>query len=313
MPNIHYLLDNQDIEANAGETILQASLRAGIPHTHACGGHARCSTCRVMIVAGVEHCPPRNAAEQAMADRLKFRSTIRLACQTTFTGDVTLRRLVLDEEDETLVKELRAVGGSVGDEKRLAILFADIRGFTPFAEALPPYDVVHVLNRFYRHMGSAIERSGGTINNYMGDGLLALFGLESPPHPQPLSPNEERGGIALQAVRAGVAMLEAMEQFKPYLRAVYGKSFEIGIGVHVGDVIVGSVGAARSQRLTAIGDAVNLASRIEEANKQVGTHFLISAEMRTELGGRVRTGKSVSLTLPGKSGEYVVYEVAGVD
>src|SRR5262245_23331895 len=105
MACISCLPDEQSLNIQSAETILQASLRGGIPHTNVCGGHARCSTCRVLILEGLEHCAPRNAREQALATRLGFDSSIRLACQATITGDVTLRRLVLDDEDVAVTSQ----------------------------------------------------------------------------------------------------------------------------------------------------------------------------------------------------------------
>jgi adenylate cyclase len=296
------MLDRKAVEADVSECVLQVSLRAGIPHAHACGGNARCSTCRVLVLEGLEHCGPRNAKEQVLADRLHFTADIRLACQTTISEDVKLRRLVLDAEDLQLTDQ-RTVGGSptaVGEERKLAVLFADIRGFTPFAEALPPYDVVHVLNRYFHEMGQVIIKHGGHIDNYMGDGLMALFGMEN------------TTGAALQAVKAGLEMHAAMEQLKPYLETIYSKSFQIGVGIHYGEVVVGAIGGQALKRVTAIGDAVNLASRIEAANKQAGTGLLISEETYNEVREKIRVGKTIRVTLPGKSGEYALREVAGL-
>lgn len=302
MPDVFYILDQQTVKADPADTILQTSLRAGIPHAHACGGNARCSTCRVVILEGLEFCVARNDLEQKLADRLHFSPDIRLACQTTISEDVKVRRLVLDDEDLQLTDQ-RYVGAaptSVGEEKRLAVLFSDIRGFTPFAEALPPYDVVHVLNRYFNDMGVVINRNGGQIDNYMGDGLMALFGLEN------------EGGAALQAVTAGVEMLAATEHLKSYLEAICGRSFQIGVGIHYGEVVVGAIGAQSLKRVTAIGDAVNLASRIEAANKQAGTSLLVSEETCNEVKDRVQIGKTINATLPGKQGEYALYEVIGL-
>lgn len=303
MPCVFYVLDGKKVEADTDETLLTVSLQAGIPHAHACGGNARCSTCRVRILEGLEHCIPRNAQEQTLAERLHFTSEIRLACQTTIGGDVKLRRLVLDEEDVALTDQrgAGALPSAVGEEKQLVILFADIRGFTPFAEVLPPYDVVHVLNRYFHHVGQAISRNGGHIDNYMGDGLMALFGMEDP------------NGAVLKAIRAGLEMLEAVEGLRPYLEATYARSFEIGIGVHYGEAVVGAIGAADRKRVTVIGDAVNLASRIEAANKQTGTRLLISEDAYNEAREEVRVGKSLRVMLPGKSGEYTLYEVIGLN
>jgi adenylate cyclase len=302
MSTLTYTLDQRTVEVDPAETILQVSLRSGIPHAHACGGNARCSTCRVLILEGLDHCDPRNDKEQVLADRLHFTSEIRLACQTTISKEVTLRRLVLDDEDLQLTDQ-RSAGlspTSVGEEKQLAVLFADIRGFTPFAEALPPYDVVHVLNRYFHEMGQVINSNGGHIDNYMGDGLMALFGLK------------DSTGAALQAVKAGLEMHAAMELLKPYLETIYANSFNIGVGIHYGDVVVGAIGAQSLKRVTAIGDAVNFASRIEAANKQAGTGLLISEETYREVHERIHLGRTIRVTIPGKSGEYSLYQVVGL-
>jgi adenylate cyclase len=302
MPSVYYVIEKKEVEAKRDQTILQVSLSSGIPHAHACGGNARCSTCRVLITEGLDHCAPRNEKEQELAERLHFGADVRLACQTTINDDVKLRRLVLDEEDLLLTNQLvrGAVPCAVGEEKKLAILFADIRGFTPFAEALPPYDVVHVLNRYFHQMGQVITRFGGAIDNYAGDGLMALFGMHDP------------ADCSLQAVKAGLGMLEAVERLRPYLQTIYSRSFEIGIGIHYGEAVVGEIGAENLKRVTAIGDAVNLASRIEAANKQSGTNLLISEETYAEVKDHVSVGQTIPTKLPGKSGEYTLYEVTGL-
>lgn len=300
MPRIFYVIQNKVISTAPDETILQASLGAAISHAHACGGQGRCSTCRVQIVEGLDHCAPRNDKEAALAARMHFSPEIRLACQTTINGDVKLRRLVIDAEDVKLTELSGAAPAPIGEEKKLAILFADIRGFTPFAERLLPYDVVHVLNRYFYEVGRAITEQGGHIDNYMGDGLLALFGMD------------DAGDEALRAVRAGLGMITAIEHLKPYVEMIYGRSFEIGVGVHYGEVIVGAIGAPDAKRVTVIGDAVNLASRIEAATKRIGVRLLISEETLNELQTAVRPGPAHRVQLAGKSGEYLLYEVAGL-
>jgi adenylate cyclase len=251
MIRISYLPDARYVEASAGDTVLQAALRAGIRVTHACGSNARCSTCRVAILEGLENCTPRSEAEQAIADHLEFKPMIRLACQTQATGPMTVRRLVLDDEDEELAVESMAdpVVEAVGEERQVAILFADIRGFTAFAERLLPYDVIHALNRYYNRIGRIIQRHGGVIDNYMGDGILTVFGLD------------ETERVVSRALQAGLDMLQAVEAMKPYFQALHGRSFDIGIGLHYGAVVVGSIGWGAYKRRTVVGDAVNFASR----------------------------------------------------
>ena len=302
MPRIYYQPDGRSVETQPEETILQTSLREHILHAHACGGHARCSTCRVVVLEGLEHCSPRNPEEQALAKRLHFGPTIRLACQTTISGDVKLRRPVLDAVDVALTS--RSLRGTtphrVGEEMQIAILFADISQYTPFAEALPSYDVIHVLNRYFYLVGQVIRRNGGVISDYIGDGLMALFGVE------------ESDEAALNAVKAGLEMFAAVEELNPYLEGMYGRHFQIRIGVHFGEVVVGTIGVADMAKVVAIGDAVNLASRIEEANKEIGTNFLISEETYAKVKEQIRIKRCVRLALRGKRGEYSLYEVTGL-
>jgi adenylate cyclase len=177
---ISYAPDARRVEASPGETILEAALRAGIRLTHACGSKARCSTCRVAILQGLANCSPRTRAEQAVADHLRFKPMIRLACQTRIAGPLSARRLVLDDQDEELAVESMSdlVTDEAGEERHVAILFADIRGFTAFAEKLLPYDVIHALNRYYYQIARIVKRHGGIVDNYMGDGVLIVFGLD---------------------------------------------------------------------------------------------------------------------------------------
>jgi adenylate cyclase len=116
--------------------------------------------------------------------------------------------------------------------------------------------------------------------------------------------------ISLGAVKAGLDLLQAVERLRPYLENVYAMSFRIG--VHFGEVVIGSVGHDQTKRMTAIGDAVNFASRIESANKQAETSFLISAATYDQVKDHVRTGKRVEIPITGKSGRYALYEVVGL-
>jgi adenylate cyclase len=302
MTMLRILPDDVLIETAPGETLLDTSLRAGVAHAHACAGHARCSTCRIEVTEGIENCAPRTVAEQVLADRLGFEPRLRLACQTQVHANTTIRRLILDDDDVALVdqRERGAAPVSAGEERALAILFADISGFTAFSEVLPPHDVVHVLNRYFHAMGRAIAQFGGCIDNYMGDGLMALFGLTA---------SESEDSAANRAVQAGLAMLAAMDALKPYLETAYGRAFDMRIGIHYGEAVVGSVGAAGRERVTAIGDAVNFASRIESANKRTGTRLLVSEAVLAEVP-QLRVGRSFRLPVQGKSGDYEFHEVA---
>lgn len=300
MPSLFYAPDQLSIDVTDRQTILNAALAAGIPHTHVCGGSARCSTCRVIVLDGIENVDPPNEKEQALAARLRLPTGVRIACQATVHGAVRVRRLVLDQEDVAIVGRMRSnrdQSAALGKEMPVAILFSDIRGFTPFAEALLPYDVIHVLNRHFEAVGKIISAEGGFVNNYMGDGLMALFGVDGRPD------------APLRAVRAGLGMLDVNERMKEYFMTCYGRCFELGIGIHYGDAVVGPVGSTDRKPVTAIGDAVNFASRIESANKEVGTRLLVSDAVYREVSDRVVTGKTAHVTVKGKTGEHVLHEI----
>jgi len=301
MSNARLLPENRTAALADGESLLDWSLRQGIQHTHACGGQARCSTCRVLVVEGADDLPPRTEAETRIAAIFGFPPEIRLACQLVPTADLTARRLVLDGDDAALVHDALEERSTVGVEQRLAILFADIRGFTGFAERLPAYDVIHVLNRFFRHMDRAVEAHGGTINTTMGDGFMALFGLGGEPD------------MALRAVRAALDILAAMEYMTPHLQTISGAHLRLGVGIHLGEVVVGPVGAGRFRRLTAIGDAVNVASRVEAATKEASASILITEPALRAAGDRViATEKCSEVTLRGKSDAFTLFEVSGL-
>jgi adenylate cyclase len=317
MPNVYILPDQRLVDCGPGEAILSAALRAGVPFAHACGGHASCSTCRVVVLKGWEACAARTPKETAVAERLCFGPDFRLACQTKVAADVTIRRLVLDERDIELADirtrfDFRRPRSSVqralarrrprlrplGDEVAVAVLFADIRGFTAFAGALLPYDVIHVLQRQLDEMTLTVKRHGGVVTSYMGDGIMALFG-------------PEQARADRRAVVAGLEMLATTDRRGPQLQELYGRTFDLNVGLHVGTAIVGSVWGAPDS-VTAIGDTVNLASRIEQANKSFGTRFLMSAAAHAALGDEVSIGRTVQCELAGKAGSFELVEVLGM-
>ena len=180
MPEIITWPDKVTVPFEDEVNLLAALVEGGIPIAHVCGGKARCSTCRVKIVEGLAGLSPRTEKESAMADRLDFPDEIRLACQTTASESVTLRRLVLDKADVALSSQIgkRPFTGPVGREVDIAVMFTDVVGYTTMADALPAYDILHLLNRFFHNASAEVESNSGRVDNYMRDALLALFGID---------------------------------------------------------------------------------------------------------------------------------------
>tara|TARA_Y100000590_G_scaffold250803_1_gene281702 strand:- start:2629 stop:3969 length:1341 start_codon:yes stop_codon:yes gene_type:complete len=300
MPKIDFLPDNKVFEVESGETILETASRNGIPHVNACGGEGKCTTCRLLILEGIENCSTETEKEIALKEKAHTTDEFRLACQTTISGDVTVRRLVLNKEDIESVSE-RSVSGRLGETKKIAILFSDIRGFTPFSEKLTPYDVVFILNRYFNRMVNAVENNHGTVDNYIGDGMVAIFGLHDEESP------------AQYAVNAALDMTAEMDDMKPYLKTMYGQDFDIGVGIHWGEAVVGDIGAGKSKRLTAIGDAMNFASRVESANKQFQSRVLISQETHDEIKDSLLIKDFMRTNLPGIEGRVTLYEIEDIN
>ena len=296
--NINYA-GEREIETKSNISILNTSLNAGIPHTHVCGGRARCSTCRVLVTEGINNCRPRNELESNLARIKGFSPEVRLACQTTLKDNVSLRRLVLDEHDiSDAIFEGRRNFGESGKEIEAAILFSDIRSFTSFSEVALPYDVTHILNRYFDTIGEQIDLNGGYIDKYMGDGIMAIYGLDKEVQDHP----------SISAVKSALLMQESLIEFNIYLKKQFNHEFRIGVGIHTGVVIVGNLGFRKKKEFTAIGDTVNTASRIESLNKKTGTSILVSRETYRIVKDHFIWGKKYSSKVKGKELPINVYE-----
>jgi len=288
-------------ESNEGDTLLEAALRAGLPLAHACGGRAKCSTCRVWVLEGLSACPARNEAEQDMAQQLGLGDEVRLACQLKPAGDLRVRRLVLDEIDLAISSQLdRSSQTRVGEIRNVTVFFSDVVGFTSISETLLPYDVMYLLNRYFVQAGDIIEGNGGYVDKFIGDGLMAVFGVEG------------EKDAPIRAVNAALQTLAAIDRMKPFVAAMYDIDFDIRIGLHYGEAVLGSVGSRGNERLTAIGDIVNVASRVEAANKEAGTRFLISEDLHRLVEDQVETLDFVRTRLPGTSERISLYEIGSL-
>ena len=149
-----------------GLSVLEASRSAGIPHASVCGGRGRCSTCRVRIAHGLEHLAPASEEEARVLKRVGTPANVRLACQIRPNQDVTVTPLLAPTAQPA--DGHRRPAYLQGTEREIAILFADMRAFTKFSEKKLPYDVVFVLNQYFRAMGAPIERTGGQLDKFIG-------------------------------------------------------------------------------------------------------------------------------------------------
>ena len=263
--------DGTSIAVSPGTSVLEASRAAGIPHAAVCGGRGRCSTCRVRVVQGGEHLAPPAAEEARVLARIGASPAIRLACQLRPTRDLAVVPLLPPSAGP--LEHLSPLNPGQGVEREIAVLFADLRAFTRLAEGLLPYDVVFILNQYFKAMGEAIEQQGGRIDKFIGDGIMALYGLEHGP--------ERACRDALAGARAMSAALTRLNQ---RLADDLREPLRIGIGLHVGPVILGQMGYGRATTLTAIGDTVNVASRLEALTKEHAVELVVSTRLAERAG-----------------------------
>ncbi len=263
--------DGTTIAVSPGTSVLEASRAAGIPHAAVCGGRGRCSTCRIRVTQGGEDLPPPAAEEARVLARIGATPAIRLACQLRPTRDLAVVPLLpptVGPRDGAT-----PVNPGQGVEREIAVLFADLRAFTRLAEGLLPYDVVFILNQYFKAMGEAIEQQGGRIDKFIGDGIMALYGLECGA--------EQACREALAAARA---MSAALGDLNRRLAEDLREPLRIGIGLHVGPVILGQMGYGRATSLTAIGDTVNVASRLEALTKLHAVELVVSSRLAERAG-----------------------------
>lgn len=271
--NIQYT-DGPTIRASTGGTLLDISRRNGVPHASVCGGKARCSTCRVRLLEGADKQAAPEHAERRLLARIGAPATVRLACQLVPSSDHLVVQRLVDPGDAAQQDNYERDPFHWGVERRITLMFCDIRGFTTISEKNFAYDIVFVLNRFQADMSRAIEANGGRIDKYLGDGLMAIFGAEG---------LEDGGSRA--ALAAARDMEQAVQDLNQEFRQLIGADLRIGIGLHTGPAILGRIGGSpKSASLTALGDTVNTAARLEEMTKTYGAFCVASEDCITAAG-----------------------------
>jgi adenylate cyclase len=199
-----------------------------------------------------------------------------------------------------VVKDLLAHGGlsKEGESRDITVLFSDIRGFTALSETRKPAEVVSILNRYFGRQVEVIFRHGGCLDKFIGDAIMAFWGapLDDPEH-------------ARHAVMAALEMSRALEEFKHEM-GEFGKSFDVGIGIHTGAAVVGIIGSENKREYTAIGDTVNLASRIEGLTKGVA-RLLVSEDTVRACAGTFDFIDRGSYKVKGREQEVRLYEPSG--
>lgn len=292
---VHYP-GGEVIRVPRGFSVLEASRLGGLPHYSVCGGKGQCSTCRVQILGDYEHLPAPDKMEQTTLRRINAGPDVRLACQLRPNRDVAVAPLLVPALEAALPANSQET--SPGREREIAVLFVDIRHFTTLTETRLPFDVVFLLNRYFAIIGKAVEQTGGRLDKFIGDGAMALFGLNTAP--------EE---ACRQALKAAAAIVAEIEKLAAELAEELALPLRIAIGIHTGPAVVGTMGYGRVRSMTAIGDTVNVASRLESAAKEFEAAIVISEPVASLSGADLSGIESREISVRGRALPLKVYVI----
>jgi adenylate cyclase len=264
---------DRQVRVPKGLSILEASLRFKIPHASVCGGRARCSTCRVRVIGDRSALPPPSGREAFVLDRIGVAAnpSIRLACQLRPQTDVAVIPLLPPSMNAGLLRQGRRM--NIGKERYIVSMFVDMRGSTRLAEARLPFDVVFLINRFLGACSQAALDAGGQPNQFVGDGVLALFGIDVDPKT-----------ACRQAIRAAANVAANVEYMNRQLASDLPEPIQYGLGIHGGEVIIGDIGFQDHTVFTALGDPVNVAARLQDMTKSLNCKAIISEDVFATAG-----------------------------
>ncbi len=248
---------------------------------------------------------------EVLKGNLKFRSRIERQDEIGFlassfnemVGGLEEREVIKDTFGRFVSRDVAeaVLGGRVpleGERREVSILFQDIRGFTGLSERLDPAALLRLLNRFFTEVVAAVEAEGGVVKQFVGDGVMALFGA-----PQAHADHAER------AVRAALGMVTRLAHLNDQLRTQNVPALEIGIGIHMGTVVAGLIGPDQRVEYGVVGDPVNLANRVETLTKEVQTTVLVSREIADRLGPAFHLGRTATLPVKGRKQPVEVVEI----
>jgi len=287
---------DRTVDVPRGWSVLEASRANGIPHLSVCGGRARCSTCRVDVQARPGDLPPPRADEQRTLSRIGALPSVRLACQLRPQGDVQVRPLL---SVATGARTFEPLGSAM--EREVVVLFADLRRWTNLSEDQLPFDLVYVLDRYFEAVGDAVREAGGIPNQFIGDSVMALFGIDT-----------DLPTAARQALAAAAHIEQRMEALNDTLSHEFGRRLDFGMGIHAGMAAVGTVGYRETRTLTAVGDAVNIASRLQELTKQYGARLVVSEDVLRHGGRGAGDLQPHEIAVRGRRGKLTVFALPAI-
>src|SRR3954447_21501636 len=289
--------NGRTVRVPRGLSVLEASLRYKVPHASVCGGRARCSTCRIRVIGDCAALPEPSQREAFVLNRVGTSDpSIRLACQLRPSTDLSFFQLFLPH---TISASSHASNPTrIGQERYLVSMFVDMRGSTRLAEKRLPFDTVFIVNRFLGAVSQAVIESGGRPNQFVGDGMLALFGLTA-----------SRRAACRQALRAAAMIAANVDELNRFLSHDLREPIRFGVGIHGGEVIVGDIGYRDHMVFTALGDAVNVAARLQDMTKALACEVVVSDEVRATAGLADDAIPQHEVTIRGRNEPMIVRSV----
>ena len=263
--SVVHTTNGKTIRGKRGQSVLEVLRAAGVAHASVCGGRGRCTTCRVRVMDEHGKLPEPDTLEAAALQRVGAGSNIRLACQIRPSIDLTITPLL---QSDISIKDANATAGVIGHEQPVACMFADLRESTKLGEKKLPYDVVFILNHFFIQLADALKATNGHYANFTGDGIMGLYGLNS---------DIETG--CREALKGAIEIQRRMDSLNSLLANELDEPLKVGIGIHCGVAIVGTMGPPDSPITSAIGDNINIAARLEALTKQYATNLLVSEDL----------------------------------
>ena len=293
-------LGHGERRAAPGVSVLETSRANNIPHPSLCGGRARCSTCRVMVTAGLDTLPAPVGAEHALLERIAAPAGVRLACQIRPEHDISVQILLPAIGKDYRTAQAHAM--RAGATRDAAILFVDIRAFNTLSQKQLPHELIALLNRFIAEMSQAVEAHDGEVDLLLSDGLMAAFGL-----------NSTREKACRAAIFTARDMMRAVRALNQELASALPMPVRIGIGIHVGPVIVAENQSGSGATLSALGETVSIAARLEAATKEVLADCLISAEAAAAAGALFPEASRREIQIRGRAKPLAAFALSEAD